>query len=67
MKQSGFLQKGVKMVEYIFFGKQQIRKIIEKKDVIIVYLKNDECWVCDKNFTPITDEQGLVKFKLATK
>lgn len=55
------------MVEYIFFGKQQIRKIIEKKDVIIVYLKNDECWVCDKNFTPITDEQGLVKFKLATK
>lgn len=51
---------------YITFEIPDIDYIIEKSDVIIVYLKSGKRWVCDIE-APVVRHDNTVRYKIATK
>lgn len=66
-KPGGHLQnEGERMKnDFITFSLDSISKTIKKPDVVIVYLNNGECWVCDTS-APIRKGNSIT-YKLATR
>lgn len=52
---------------FITFKETDIKRIINKPDVDILYTYSNETWVLDNKFKPVRNDDGTIKYKLAVK